>query len=78
MIRKIIALFFILIPINSHALIEVDITRGNLDPLPMAVSPLAIDEKSNFIAMNIAMHPKEKPIKYPMVAFMLFKSIPMT
>ncbi len=29
-----------------YALIEVDITRGNLDPLPIAVSPLHIDIKS--------------------------------
>ncbi len=28
------------------ALIEVDITRGNLNPLPIAVSPLSIDEES--------------------------------
>ena len=28
------------------ALIEVDITRGNLDPLPIAVSPLYVDVKS--------------------------------
>ena len=34
------------IPIKSYGLIEVDITRGNLDPLPVAVSPLSIDEKS--------------------------------
>ena len=46
MIKKIITLFLILIPINSYALIEVDITRGNLDPLPLAVSTLYIDEKS--------------------------------
>ena len=46
MIKKIIILFLILTPINSFALIEVDITRGNLDPLPVAVSPLSIDEKS--------------------------------
>ena len=46
MIKKIITLFLILFPINSHALIEVDITRGNLDPLPVAVTPLSIDEKS--------------------------------
>ena len=46
MIKKIITLFLILFPINSYALIEVDITRGNLDPLPVAVSPLSIDEKS--------------------------------
>ena len=30
----------------SLALIEVDITRGNLDPLPIAVSPLHVDLKS--------------------------------
>ena len=28
------------------ALIEVDITRGNLDPLPIAISPLHVDIKS--------------------------------
>ena len=39
---------------------------------------LAIDEKSNFIAKNIAMQPREKPIKYPIVAFILFNSILMT
>ncbi len=32
--------------IKSYGLIEVDITRGNLNPLPVAVSPLSIDEKS--------------------------------
>ena len=31
---------------KSYALIEVDITRGNLNPLPIAVSPMSIDEKS--------------------------------
>ena len=36
----------ILIPIKTFALIEVDITRGNLSPLPLAVSPLAIDKDS--------------------------------
>jgi len=36
----------ILIPIRAFALIEVDITRGNLSPLPLAVSPLSIDDKS--------------------------------
>ena len=30
----------------SYGLIEVDITRGNLDPLPIAVSPLHVDNKS--------------------------------
>ena len=39
-------LIILLIPLKSFALIEVDITRGNLNPLPLAVSPLSIDEKS--------------------------------
>ncbi len=39
-----ILLFFL--PINAFALIEVDITRGNLNPLPIAVTPLSIDEDS--------------------------------
>ena len=42
----ILFLIILLIPIKSFALIEVDITRGNLSPLPVAVSPLSIDEKS--------------------------------
>ena len=39
-------LFNILLLSKSFALIEVDITRGNLDPLPIAVSPLHVDIKS--------------------------------
>ena len=31
---------------NAIALIEVDITRGNLDPLPIAVSPLYVEPDS--------------------------------
>ena len=31
---------------NALALIEVDITRGNLDPLPIAVSPLHVESGS--------------------------------
>ena len=31
----------------AYSLIEVDITRGNLDPLPIAVSPLHVDIKSD-------------------------------
>ena len=31
---------------NANGLITVDITRGNLDPLPIAVSPLHVDSKS--------------------------------
>ena len=43
-------LLILIIPTNSFALIEVDITRGNLNPLPIAVSPLSIDQdsKKNF------------------------------
>ncbi len=43
--RYLIILFFF-IPLNSLALIEVDITRGNLSPLPVAVSPLSLDKDS--------------------------------
>ena len=39
-------LIILLIPTKSFSLIEVDITRGNLNPLPVAVSPLSIDETS--------------------------------
>ena len=42
-----LVLLFVFIPIKAIALIEVDITRGNLNPLPIAVSPLSIDNKSN-------------------------------
>ncbi len=34
---------------SSQALITVDITRGNLDPLPIAVSPLHVDTESEKI-----------------------------
>ena len=34
---------------SSNALITVDITRGNLDPLPIAVSPLHVDSESEKI-----------------------------
>ena len=30
----------------AHSLVEVDITRGNLDPLPIAISPLYVDIQS--------------------------------
>jgi len=44
---NILLVIFIFFPIKAIALIEVDITRGNLNPLPIAVSPLATDNKSN-------------------------------
>ena len=40
------AILFFLIPKSSFGLIEVDITRGNLNPLPVAVSPLFVESKS--------------------------------
>ena len=46
MYKKIFFLFLFLFQSNAFALIEVDITRGNLNPLPVAVSPLSIDEVS--------------------------------
>jgi TolB protein len=39
-------LIILLTTVKSFSLIEVDITRGNLNPLPVAVSPLSIDVKS--------------------------------
>ena len=47
MFKKIyLLIIFLIFPIKAYALIEVDITRGNLNPLPLAVSPLSIDDKS--------------------------------
>ena len=46
--KKIFTLLILFLSYNNyaHSLIEVDITRGNLDPLPIAVSPLHVDPKS--------------------------------
>ena len=33
-------------PNKSYSLVEIDITRGNLDPLPISVSPFFTDETS--------------------------------
>ncbi|MAJ85972.1 MAG: Tol-Pal system beta propeller repeat protein TolB [Candidatus Pelagibacter sp.] len=50
MIRKLFYIFvFIFVSKPAFSLIEVDITRGNLDPLPIAVSPLHVDLKSEYI-----------------------------
>jgi len=43
-IFTIFALFFIL-STKSFALVSVDITRGNLDPLPTAISDFYLDSK---------------------------------
>ncbi len=49
MIRKVFfKLFFtFLLFTEANSVIEVDITRGNLNPLPVAVSPLFSDENTN-------------------------------
>ena len=45
----IISIIFLCNIKNSFSLIEVDITRGNLNPLPIAVSPLSQNKKSKDI-----------------------------
>ena len=45
--KFIILVLFTLNFTKASSLIEVDITRGNLNPLPIAVSPLFSDDKSN-------------------------------
>ena len=46
LILNIILILFLTIS-KSYSLVEVDITRGNLNPLPIAVSPLFQDNNSN-------------------------------
>ena len=45
-IKLISFIIFVFFPIKLHALIEVDITRGNLNPLPIAVSALYSDKET--------------------------------
>ena len=47
-----ICIFFLSYTSNSFSLIEVDITRGNLNPLPIAVSPLFQNNKTKKIFQN--------------------------
>ena len=49
-------LFFLIIVFftqNSFATIEIDITRGNLNPLPIAVSPLHVKSRSSEVLKEI-------------------------
>ena len=48
-----IFLFFVFFAKSTFALIEIDITRGNLNPLPIAVSPLHVESKSSEILQEI-------------------------
>jgi len=52
--KKIVLAFIYLLILNSSAvaLVEVDITRGNLDPLPIAISPLYVEPGSKDIKQN--------------------------
>ena len=45
--KIIIILLLVLNYSNAYSLIKVDITRGNLDPLPIAISPLHVDSASS-------------------------------
>ena len=46
--KKLLFIYILTISLASKsvALLEIDITRGNLDPLPIAISPLHVDIKS--------------------------------
>ena len=61
--KKILSIIFlfVILPLKVSALIEVDITRGNLNPLPIAVSPLSIDENSKKSFEKI-LNKKDKPL----------------
>ena len=47
-----IIIFYFFSISNLFALIKVDITRGNLDPLPIAVSPLHVESEAEKIENN--------------------------
>ena len=51
-IIKLVFIIFFLSLTKSYSLIEIDITRGNLDPLPIAVSPLFQDDSSKKNSIN--------------------------
>ena len=46
MIFRYLLILIFFLQLKAFALIEVDITRGNLNPLPIAVTPLSVDEDS--------------------------------
>ena len=49
----IIFIYSILKPSVSFSLVEIDITRGNLDPMPISVSPFFSNEDTNDKIKNI-------------------------
>ncbi|HJO76920.1 MAG TPA: Tol-Pal system beta propeller repeat protein TolB, partial [Pelagibacteraceae bacterium] len=46
-------LFVVFFAKSSFALVEIDITRGNLNPLPIAVSPLYVESKSSEVLKEL-------------------------
>ena len=51
--KFLLAIFYLLIfNVPAISMVEIDITRGNLDPLPIAVSPLYITPGSSDIKQN--------------------------
>jgi TolB protein len=54
--KNVLLLIFLLVVFftkSSFALIEIDITRGNLNPLPVAVSPLYVESKSSEVLKEL-------------------------
>ena len=54
--KNVLFLIFLLVVFfakNSFALIEIDITRGNLNPLPVAVSPLYVESKPSEVLKEL-------------------------
>ena len=54
--KKVLFLILLLVVFfakSSFALIEIDITRGNLNPLPVAVSPLYVESKSSEVLKEL-------------------------
>ena len=45
--KTFIYLIILFFPSTSYSIIEVDITRGNLNPLPIAVSPIHSDNDTD-------------------------------
>ena len=58
-IQLITLLILILFPSYLNALIEVDITRGNLNPLPIAVSPIYSDNDTTNELKKTTIHIKK-------------------
>ena len=70
--KLLLIILFISFPLKSFALIEIDITRGNLNPLPLAVSSLATTEKEIHIVADNGLssaNNRKLTIKLPRIAY---------